>query len=146
MNSFGATLTLFFALIVLFAPRSWAALGVIGGVCYVTQGQQIYTLGFHFTAIRIILLAGFIRCLVRGELNGLKFDAIGKAVIGYALAEFFINIARERSHQTLVYMLGGTFDISLSYFVMRSLIASVEDARTFLRKLPLFIIDRKSVV
>lgn len=140
MNSIGATITILIALVVFLAPRQWAALAVIAGVCYVTQGQQIYLIGFHFTAIRIIILVGFLRCLLRGDIRRLKLNGIDKAALGYALAELCVYTARERTQVAFVYMLGVTYDVFLSYLLFRCLIATVEDAQTFFRRLAFLIV------
>ena len=140
MNSIGATLTILIALAVVAAPRLWAAIGVFAGICYVTQGQQIYTLGFHFTAIRIVLLAAFVRCLLRREFKGLTINPIDKALVGYALSLFCIYTIRMASTQAFVYMLGVAYDVLLAYWVFRCLIRSLEEAREFIGRLAFLIV------
>ena len=140
MNAIGATLTLICVSIVFFGSRRWAALGVILGVCYLTQGQVIDAAGFHFTAIRIALLAGILRSVLFGEFRAVRFNPIDKALLGYAFSMLIIYTLRERTSDALVYQLGCTYDILLSYFVFRSLITSLEEAAEFFQGLAVLII------
>ena len=139
MNAIGVSLTIVCAILILFAPRRWAALGVIMAVCYITQGQQINVAGFHFTAIRIALLTGFTRCLLFGEFRAVRFNPMDKALLGYALSMLAIYTLRERTSDAFVYLLGCTYDIVLSYFVFRGLITSLQDAREFFQGMAVLI-------
>ncbi len=140
MNSIGLTITVLLSLTVLVAPRVVAALAVMAGVCYVTQGQQYYVISFHFTAIRIIVLAGIVRSVLRGGFRGLQFNNLDKVVIGYAISLLCIYTARERTTDALVYMLGCAYDIILPYFCFRCLLTNLEDAQAFVRGLAFLII------
>ena len=135
MNAAGATITIFLAFVVLVGSRTWAALGIMAGVCYVTQGQQIYVQVFHFTAIRLILLAGIVRCLIRGELKAIKYSSIDGAMIGFMASGLIIYMARERTSEAFVFFLGIIYDTMLAYYVIRSLITSGEDALKFFHRL-----------
>ena len=94
MNAIGITLTLLSAVMVLFAPRRWAVLGVFVSVCYITQGQGVEVGGFHFFAQRIVLLAGLIRIVTRGELRSLKLNKIDWALLAYAVVSTIMPIIR----------------------------------------------------
>ena len=140
MNAVGAILTLTFSLVIFFTPRRLAALGVLASVCYVTQGQQINVAGFHFTAIRIALLVGILRCFLRGEFREVRLNPIDKALLAYALSMLSIVTLRERNSDAFVYLLGCTYDIVLSYFVFRGLIASLQDAVGFFQGAAILIL------
>src|ERR1039457_5698681 len=101
MNAAGSTLTLLLSLIVFFLPRRWAALGDMAGICYITQGQQYIVAGFHMHAIRIVLLAGFIRLVVRGEFRNLKLNSIDRALFACTGAVTIIPWLREGSSSEL---------------------------------------------
>jgi len=140
MNVVGITLTLICAMIIFAGSRHAAALGVLAAVCYITQGQQINVAGFHFTAIRIALLTGIVRCFLRGELKAVQLGPIDKALIGYALSMLCIYTLRERTSEAFVYLLGCTYDILLSYFVFRSLITSLADATEYFQGVAFLIL------
>lgn len=140
MNSVGVIITSLLAAVVLLAPRRWAVLGVVAAICYVTQGQQFVVGGFHFTAVRAVLLAGVLRCLLRGETRRVEINAVDKAFIAFALAQFFVYILRERTTDALVYRLGCAYDMVLPYFLFRSLIPGLEDTREYIRGLAFLLI------
>lgn len=146
MNALGALLTAVFSIIVLAGSRRLAALAVIGATCYITQGQQVNLAGFHFTAIRMVLLFGIIRCFARGETRVIKLTPIDKALIGYALSELCIYTLREKTSEALVYQLGCAYDIIYAYFLFRSLILSVDEAREFARGLVFMILPFASLM
>src|SRR5690349_13081632 len=60
----------------LWLPRRWAPLPLLVGACYMTLGQGITIGVLNFPVIRLIMLVGFVRVIVRrerlvGGLNGL---------------------------------------------------------------------------
>src|ERR1017187_4935015 len=102
MNALGATFTLFAVAVVLFTPRRWAALGVMFAVCYITQGQTVIVGGFHFHAIRIVLLSGVIRCLAKGEFRTWKFNNMDWALVVYASLMLLVPSLRTGSSEEFV--------------------------------------------
>src|SRR5438132_13652906 len=124
MTPLGAAVTLLMALTVMFASRRWAALGVVAAVCYITQGQQFTLLTFHFTAIRLVLLAGIVRIIARGEFKGLTLNGIDKSIIAYTGVMMFIYTLRVGTMDAFVYQTGCAYDILLSYFVFRYLLTN----------------------
>src|ERR1022692_2690653 len=140
MNAVGSALTLILALLVFCLPRRWAALGVMAAVCYITQSQQVNFLGFHFTAIRIVLLAALIRIMVRREFTNCQLNKIDWALIGYTAAVTLVPSLRERTSEEFVYRLGCAYDILLSYWVFRALLIDWSEAKTFLQDLAFLIV------
>lgn len=124
MNSIGFILTLICVLVVFLAPRRLAIFGIIAGVCYITQWQQIMLGGFHFTAIRIILLFGFVRSLIQGELQSIRINNIDVTLIAFAIVFNAAPAMRTGIWQEPV---GDTYNILLSYFVFRCLITNTDD-------------------
>src|SRR5215472_14820749 len=85
MNALGVAITVVAALMVMLGSRRIAILGVVISVCYITQGQQLDVGGFHFTAVRLVLLVGFIRAIVRGELFRLKLSNLDWVMFIYVI-------------------------------------------------------------
>jgi hypothetical protein len=137
MNPVGASLTFLFSLIVLMAPRQRAVLGVMAAVCYITQGQVIDVGGFHFTAIRIVLLAGFVRIVAKGELLRTPLNNLDKVLIALTVWEAVASSLRLGVWQEQV---GNAYNSLLSYFVFRGLVTDWEDLRELITGLALLII------
>jgi hypothetical protein len=140
MTPFGMVLTLLRVLVVYLSPRQWAVLGVMLAVCYITQGQQIPVLGFHFTTIRIVLLAGLVRVIKQREIHQLRLNGIDRCMIAYAALSILIPTVREGTVQIFIYQLGCMYDAVLSYLVFRSLIPTLEDAKIVLSRLAFLIV------
>lgn len=133
MTPLGLALTLSFALLVLCLPRCYAGVGVVGAVCYITEGQVLDTGMFHFTAVRIVLLAGLIRVIARGESKRLRFNRVDRMVVAYACAIAVVSTVRDGTIEQLVYQVGNLYNIFLSYLVFRCLLQEERDFRELLR-------------
>lgn len=145
MNPLGIFITLALSLPVLTVSRQTAAAMIIAGVCYLTQGQQI-NIGFHFTAIRIILLIGLLRVASNGELGYLRMNAIDRAMWAYALGIFLIPTMRTGTSTEFVYQLGVMYNILVAYFVFRALIRDFQDLQLVLAKTALVIVPFALVI
>jgi hypothetical protein len=122
---------LILALLVLFRSRQTAAATIIAAVCYLPQTEAL-NLGFHFYAIRLVLLAGIIRVFIRGEYKGFRWGRVDRALVTYALV--IITMASIRAPAELTYRLGNLYDILLGYFTFRCLIRNETDLRLILSK------------
>jgi len=135
MTALGLVLTLFFTGMVVFLSRPWAALGLISAVCYVTQGQVIDIGGMNFTLVRIILLAGFLRVLVRGEFRELTLNPIDQSLIVFMTVSTIAYIASRGTSGALVFQLGSCYNVLFSYFLFRCLIRNGQDLQMLLSPL-----------
>jgi hypothetical protein len=137
MNSIGASILAFLAVVVLFGQRRWALMGMMAGVLYLTQFQAINVLGFNLFAVRFLELFGFIRVMVRKEFS---FSWLNKT--DWALLLFFgftTIVFCLRSSDGQANMIGTAVDAFLCYFAFRGLIGGMEDFRWFLRSFLLLL-------
>jgi hypothetical protein len=125
------------AAVVFLAPRRVAALAVFAAVCYLGLNQRITVAGFNFTAARVVLLAGFLRTLARGELRKLKLTNIDRPLLAFAIFSALMEGLRLGVWQERV---GIAYNVLLSYFVFRCLITSLEEMWALLPKIALLII------
>jgi hypothetical protein len=119
------------ALLVLFRSRHTAAATIIAAVCYLPQTEAV-NLGFHFYAIRLVLLAGIIRVFTRKEYKGFAWGRVDRALVIYALV--IIIMASIRAPEEFTYRLGNLYDILLGYFTFRCLIRDETDFRLILSR------------
>ena len=132
MNAIGIILISVAAGLVLFGRPVTAALGVMFAVCYITQAQAIEVAGFNFTAIRIVLLVGMARVLMKGELRQLSPSPVDKWLIGYTLTTLLITTLAQGS-EVLAFYVGLNYNVLLAYFVFSGLLKSRSDLlRVFL--------------
>jgi hypothetical protein len=140
MTALGLILTLGFALLVLCQPRCTAAVGIIAAVCFITEGQVLDVGVFHFTAIRIVLLAGFIRVVARGESSQIRFNRVDGMLVAYACTIGIISTLRVGTVEQLVFQVGNLYNIFLSYLIFRCLLRDERDFREVLRMSAFLII------
>jgi len=131
MNPIGATILVILICVVLAAPRRWALMGMMAGVLYITQGQQIQVLGLNLFAIRFLELAGFLRVMGRHEFSFSTLNKVDRALIWLYTYATIIYLLRSSEGQTFV--IGAAVDAFLCYFTFRGLIGDMEDFRWFLR-------------
>src|SRR5664279_1805832 len=131
MNAAGASILVVLILVVFFAPRRWALVGIMAGVLYLTLNQHVDFMGFNLFAVRFLELAAFIRVMARREFSFSKLNGIDKALLllfAYTTIVFLL-----RSKEGQAYQIGRAIDAYLCYFTFRGLVSGVEDLRWFLR-------------
>lgn len=139
MNGIGIFLISIAAALVLFGRPVTAALGVLFAICYITQGQAIDVAGFNFTAIRIVLLIGFVRVLIKGELRKMPPSPVDKWLIGYTVTTLLIAAVAQGS-DVIAFYIGLNYNVLLAYFVFRALLKSRSDLLEYLSLLALLIV------
>jgi len=131
MNAVGALILLVVILVVLAAPRRWALMGMMAGVLYLTQGQQLEIFGFNLYATRFIELAGFIRVITRREFSFSRLSGLDRVFL--LLYIYSTGVFLLRSSEGQVNQIGTAVDAFLCYFAFRGLVGGIEDFRWFLR-------------
>ncbi len=139
MNPLGILLTLFFCFLVWGGTRATAVAGLVGAVCYLTQGQAI-NLAFNFTAIRIVLLVGIIRVYARGENQSWEYNLVDRYLIAYAICIVAVFTIRNGTFAAFTYQLGFLYNTLLSYFVCRALLPTPEDLKAVLPRLVIILL------
>ncbi len=127
LNTFGLALTLLMVFIVLIVPRKYAALPIIVIASYVTLGQDILVASLHFYLTRILILAGWIRAVIRKEVSLPELTPLDKGVILWVIVSVVIYVYRESSMEALINRSGFAFDALGLYFLFRFLIKDYSD-------------------
>jgi hypothetical protein len=127
MNIIAITFLILAAGGLLALPRRWASLPLICGACYMTAGEQLLIGPFHFTVLRLLILAGVIRIISRDEKleGGLKgLDKVAIAWGAWLLCSSFFHAP---FGDALVYRLGEAYNALGFYFLIRFFCQSKED-------------------
>jgi hypothetical protein len=131
MNFLGASILVVLICVVLGGSRRVALLGMMAGVLFLTQAQQINVLGFNMFAIRFLELAGFIRVMGRREFSFSTLNKVDRALIWLYIYVTGVFLLRSSVGQASA--IGDMVDAFLCYFTFRGLISNLEDLRWFLR-------------
>lgn len=113
----------------LFLPRRWAPLPLLSAACYMTMSQGIVVGPFHFTIVRVMIVVGLARALIRGErlaggMNGLDWLMLIWASLVLASSFFQNNMS-----SAFVFRLGFAYNVCGIYFLIRIFCHSIDDTR-----------------
>jgi len=123
----GVALTVFMGLLLLFLPRRYALLPVLSAMCYVPIGQAVMVSGVHLYFIRILIILGWARMAVRGELQWRGLTEIDRAVFAWIASALVLGTLLWMDQQALINRLGYAYDAIGSYLLFRAFLRDKED-------------------
>lgn len=129
----GLALVVILAIAMVMVPRRWALLPMVLVACLVSQAQRIIVVGLNFDFLRIMILAGWTRLVVRGELARLKWNAIDTCLVAFATCGVTAYCLLHADSDALKYRLGWAFDVLGYYFLFRFLLRGNADPRIVAR-------------
>src|SRR6476620_10399428 len=106
------------SLVLLGASRQKAVGAVLITAAFIPLGQRVIVGGLNFYFLRILLLVGIGRLLLRGETTGFRFDRIDKVFIAWVLTGMVCGILRGPRAETF----GAVYDSIGIYFLFRILV------------------------
>ncbi|MBN9662343.1 MAG: hypothetical protein J0H49_29360 [Acidobacteria bacterium] len=127
LNPFGVLFTLCMGLLLLLFPRRKALIPLVLMTCYMTFGQQVVLMSLHFTMLRLIVLVGCVRVVVRGEFRRIRWLRMDTLVVLWVMVTVIVYTMLWQTTAALVNRLGFAYDSLGLYFICRSLIADTED-------------------
>ena len=123
----GLALLLSMGLLLLVVPRRYALLPVLVLACYMPIAQAVMVGGLHFYMLRILLIFGWLRLLLRGELHWRGLTAIDKAFLAWVLSGLVLGSLLWGDMVGLVNRLGYAYDAMGVYFLFRALLRDEDD-------------------
>ncbi|HON00066.1 MAG TPA: hypothetical protein PLM33_07430 [Acidobacteriota bacterium] len=127
MNPYAITLLCLTGLLLLVLPRRWAPLPLLVGTCYITQAQGIEIGPFSFPFLRLLILVGFVRLLLRREWKGVQSNRLDGVFLLWAVWALLSAIWHKDPGGELVYRMGLVYDYLGLYFIFRSFLRSLDD-------------------
>lgn len=109
------------------ARRSQAILPLALVACLIPVAQRIVVASLDWNMIRLLILFGWLRLVLRNELRPLQPNAIDFAFTAWVLVASTMYVIREASVGALVYRLGLMFDSLGVYFLFRMLLRHPAD-------------------
>jgi hypothetical protein len=126
VNPLAATFISVSALALLVLPRRWAPLPLIVGTCYMTMGQGLEVGPFSFTAVRLLVGAGAIRVVLRGERLAGKLNALDWLMIAWSTWAI-ANSPFHTEEGALTFRLGLVYNQAGIYFLLRIFCQTLDD-------------------
>lgn len=140
INFLGLSFILFMGICLIILPRRQAFIPIILSAFYMTIGQQLDFFGLNFFALRIIILFGWIRLLVRRELGLSKLTTMDKMIILWAAAFIITYTLLLQTHEAFINRLGRTYDALGLYFLFRHLIHNFDDIEYIIKNIAILIL------
>lgn len=127
IHPLGAAMTAVASIAMLSLPRSWAFWPVIFLACFVAPAQRVVVGGLDFNLLRIIVLVGFARVLLRSEGKGITWHRLDALILAFSIVKTLIYTTQHGSLSAFIYQTGVTFDAVGLYFLSRFLIRDASD-------------------
>lgn len=108
-------------------PRRWAPLPFLVGACYMTLGQGIEIGPFTFTVIRMLVLVGLARIVVRGERLAGGLNGLDRLMLLWSVLALVSSFFHNDPSAELVFRLGLVYNACGIYFVLRVFCQSPDD-------------------
>jgi len=129
----GLALVAILAVAIVLVPRRWALLPMVLVACFISQAQRIIVAGLNFDFLRIMIVAGWTRLLVRREFGPLRWNAVDTCLVMFATCGVTAYCLLHADADALKYRLGWAFDVLGYYFLFRFLLRDDADPRIVVR-------------
>ncbi|MCC5787808.1 MAG: hypothetical protein JJU33_14030 [Phycisphaerales bacterium] len=127
LHPLGVAAMLVCGVALLLLPRRHAVLPMLVICCFVAMSQRIVIAGADFNLLRIMVLFGAARVLLRQEYLGVRFNRVDALLCAWLVAGAAIYIIREGTPDAVVNRSGWIFDGAGMYFLFRCLIREWRD-------------------
>lgn len=127
INAVGLLFLVVMGLLLVSLPRRSALLPVIMTVCYMTMGQRVVFGGLHFSIMRLLVVFGWIRLIIRGELHRFPLKSVDKLVLAWQTSSIIMYTLQLGTGEAFIYISGGAYDVVGMYFLIRFLMKKHEE-------------------
>jgi hypothetical protein len=140
VNDIGLYFTLTMGVLILVLPRRVAIIPLLLTALYLTQGQVVVVATLHFTMIRVMLLLGMTRVILRNEISAIKLNTIDKIFILWVISSVIVKTLLWQTSDVFVNRLGFAYDAMFSYFIFRCLVQDFDDITRLFKTLAIIIV------
>lgn len=127
MNPFAVAFLFINGFLLLILPRRWAPMPLLLGACYMTQAQGVEFGPFSFPFLRLLILFGFVRLVLRRELFGWSWNRLDTVMIAWGLWAIVASAWHTDPHAILINHLGMVYDYWGLYFLFRAFLQKLEE-------------------
>jgi len=131
LHPLGVVVLLICGLALLMAPRRYALVPMLAMVCCVASAQRVVVATLDFNFLRVMIIFGFARILLRGETTGWRWKLLDTVVTAWIITATMMALILQPTAETLVNRLGLVYDAIGLYFLCRVLVRDWSDVRAF---------------
>jgi hypothetical protein len=125
--------TLCMGIAFLVLPKKYAVIPMLLVMLSITNLQRVVFFGLDLTMIRIMVVFGWVRVILRGETTSWQRTGLDSAMILFIIANVIFYTLQRRTLSAFVTSMGGAFDMVGLYFLFRLLLSDVFQASVVLR-------------
>jgi len=122
-------------ILILVLPRKYAFVPLLVAALIMPLQQRLIIATLDFTLVRILILFGFVRILVKSEHKWLTLNSIDKAMILWVLARIISYTLLWQTYPAFINRLGGSFDALGIYFLARILVRDLGEITRLVKAL-----------
>lgn len=126
-NPLAAGMLLAMVYLVWVLPRRYAICPLLVITCLMPLGQEIVLLGLHFQCFRVVLLAGVLRVIVKGEMAQLAWTRLDTLFLWWVVVSLVFGSLSKPSMELFINRLGDAYNACGCYFFARCVMAEFED-------------------
>jgi hypothetical protein len=127
MNDYAIIFLLVSTIALLLIPRHWAPLPLLIGACYIPSVAVVQLGPLHFSAVRIVICAGLVRIIIRGERLTDRMNSLDWLMLVWALWAIFSGLFHKDPSAAIVNRLGLVYDACGIYLLIRVFCRSLDD-------------------
>jgi hypothetical protein len=136
LNNITAFLLFINAILIFLLPRRFVLVPILVAGIILPMSERILIADLDFTAIRILLVCGWVRLIIRSEYHSaIKMNIIDKTMIVYVFWTVLSYVIMWQTVGSLIYKLGGASYFLGTYFLVRFYIADLEDVERIIKAL-----------
>ena len=140
LTTTGLLFSLSMGLLLLILPKRHALMPIFALICFMTMGERVVIAGLNFTMIRVLLLCGWVRLVVRREIQPFKFNPIDMAIVLWIVSGLILHNVLWQTGAEFQNSLGGAYDKAGTYFLLRFLVRDMQDITRVIRTLVIFTV------
>jgi hypothetical protein len=133
VHPFALVALVIFCLIVFAMHRKQALLAIFVFTSCIPSAQRLVVFGLDFTLIRILIIIGLVRIVVRGELKRVSWNTLDKLVVAMLLVVTLAHVLLRGTFGAFVFKLGFLVDTLGAYIIFRVFIKTWDDFNFFIK-------------
>jgi len=122
LHPLGVTATVLAGIAMLLVPLRYAVIPILLMACFVAPAQRLVILTLDLDLMRIMIIVGWLRLVIRRELSSIRLNALDVAIVIWTLISTVIWVARTPTSTAAIYQFGRAYDILAGYALFRLLI------------------------
>lgn len=140
MNLLGFLVFAAIATALLTVRRRWAPLPLILGCCYLTHGQGIELGAISLPALRLLLVVGILRVIIRGERIAGGMNQMDWLMLALGLWLMFASLFHEGEDVDFLYSAGVVLNIWLVYYLFRTFCRTTDELAELIKMVAIVLV------